>query len=83
MLKEGFDIYKLHVIKNSLDYDKQLELRQNLKPSNIYRDHFQNDSPTIVFIGRLTSVKKLDQILQAVYLLRQKGQDYNIVFVLY
>lgn len=81
MLKEGFDIHKLHVIKNSLDYDKQLELRQNLKPSNIYRDHFQNDSPTIVFIGRLTSVKKLDQIIQAVSLLRQKGQDYNIVFV--
>lgn len=81
MIKEGFDSSKLHVIKNSLDYDKQLALRDTLKTSSIYRDYFNNDNPTIVFIGRLTPVKKLGQIIQAVYLLKQKGQDYNITFV--
>ena len=32
MLKEGFDAKRLHVIKNSLDYDKQMELRKSIVP---------------------------------------------------
>ena len=81
MIKEGFDASKLHVIKNSLDYDKQLELRNNIVASNVYKEHFKNDNPTIIFIGRLTPVKKLDQIVGAVGILKQKGENYNIVFV--
>ena len=81
MIKEGFDPKKLFVIKNSLDYDKQLELRRSIAPSNIYRDHFGNDNPTIIFIGRLTPVKKLDLLVKAVGLLKAKGENYNIVFV--
>ena len=81
MIKEGFEINKLHVIKNSLDYDKQLELRNNIYPSDVYKRHFKNDYPTIIFIGRLTQVKKLDQIVKAVGLLQQRGEHYNIVFV--
>ena len=81
MLKEGFDGCKLHVIKNSLDYDKQLEIRNNLKSSSVYRDYFRNDNPTIIFIGRLTRVKKLDQIIDAIHLLKKNGQLYNLVFV--
>ena len=71
----------MHVIKNSLDYDKQLELRNNIYPSDLYKRHFKNDYPTIIFIGRLTQVKKLDQIVKAVGLLQQRGEHYNIVFV--
>lgn len=81
MLKEGFDGKKLHVIKNSLDYDKQLELRKETKPSTIYKEHFGNDKPTIVFIGRLTAVKKLDLLIKAIGKLRKKGEEYNIAFV--
>lgn len=81
MLKEGFDEKKLYVIKNSLDYDKQLELRKEMQPSMIYKEHFGNDKPTIVFIGRLTAVKKLDLLIKAVALLRQRGEEYNVTFV--
>lgn len=81
MLKEGFDAKKLYVIKNSLDYDKQLELRKEMQPSTIYNEHFGNDYPTIVFIGRLTAVKKLDLLIKAVGLLRKKGEEYNIAFI--
>lgn len=81
MIKEGFIPNKLHVIKNSLDYDKQLILRNSINSSNIYKDHFKNDSPTIIFIGRLTPVKKLDQIIKAISILKQKGENYNLVFV--
>lgn len=41
MIKEGFDASKLHVIKNSLDYDKQLEIRNNIVASNVYKEHFK------------------------------------------
>lgn len=81
MIKEGFDVNKLHVIKNSLDYDKQLELRNSIVPSKVYQAHFNNDYPTIIFIGRLTHVKKLDQIIEAVKILKNKGENYNITFV--
>lgn len=81
MLKEGFDAKKLHVIKNSLDYDKQLELRNSMSPSDIYHDHFNNNNPTIVFIGRLTPVKKLDLLVKAVGLLKAKGENYNIALI--
>lgn len=81
MIKEGFDANKLHVIKNSLDYDKQLELRNGIVKSEIYKEHFNNDNPTIIFIGRLTPVKKLDQLVRAIGILKQKGEDYNIIFV--
>lgn len=48
MIKEGFDASKLHVIKNSLDYDKQLEIRNNIVASNVYKEHFKNNNPTII-----------------------------------
>lgn len=81
MLKEGFDAKKLHVIKNSLDYDKQMVLRKSMSPSAIYHDHFKNNNPTIVFIGRLTPVKKLDLLVNAVGLLKTKGENYNITLI--
>lgn len=81
MLKEGFDAKRLHVIKNSLDYDKQMELRKSIVPSDIYRKHFNNNNHTIVFIGRLTPVKKLDLLVKAIGKLKANGENYNIVFV--
>lgn len=81
MLKEGFDPSRLYVIKNSLDYDSQLELRRNIVPSDIYKRYFDNNNPTLIFIGRLKSVKKLDQLINAVAVLKQKGEYYNVVFV--
>lgn len=81
MIKEGFNEKKLYVIKNSLDYDKQLKLRNTNTLSNIYKIHFKNNFPTIIFIGRLTPVKKLDLIIKAVNILKHKGENYNIVFI--
>lgn len=81
MIEEGFKADKLHVIKNSLDYNKQLILRNGSLLSDIYTNHFKNDYPTIIFIGRLTQEKKLEQLIRAVSILKQKKEYYNIVFV--
>jgi glycosyltransferase involved in cell wall biosynthesis len=81
MLKEGFKEDELHVIYNSLDYNKQLEVRNNLKESNIYTNHFKNEYKTLLFIGRLTPVKKLHQILEVVSNLKKKNKYVNVVFL--
>lgn len=72
---------KLHVIHNSLDYSNQLVIRNKLKPSDIYVRHFGNENPVLLFIGRLTAVKRLDMILSAKHILQENGIDTNLVLI--
>jgi len=81
MQKEGIPIWKLHVVFNSLDHSKQLEIRKTLKKSNIIFDYFNNTNPTLVFIGRITAVKKLDLLFLAIDRLRSKGKYYNLILI--
>lgn len=81
LIEQGIPAERLFAIHNSLDYDTHKALRKKIQPSSIYKDHFQNDLPTIVFIGRLTKVKKLDMVIDALVILRDKGEKYNLVFV--
>lgn len=81
LVENGFDESKIFPIHNSLDYDSQLKIREDLAPSAIYENHFENTNPVVIFIGRLTPVKKLDMLINAVGLLKQKGKLYNVVFV--
>lgn len=81
MINEGFDPNKLYVIHNSLDYDTQLSVREQLKPRFIYKDHFGNDNKNIVFIGRLTKVKRFDLLLEAVSILKERGEKVNVTFI--
>lgn len=81
MIREGFDPNKIWVIHNSLDYDKQLEIRKIIRPSAIYTEHFDNNNYNLLFIGRLTAVKRLDLIIESLALLNMKGQKYNMTFV--
>lgn len=81
LIKEGVPAEKIFPIHNSLDYDKQLELRKSISASSIYQEHFGNANPVIVFIGRLTKVKQLDMVVDALANLKQRGEEYNLVFV--
>lgn len=81
MIKEGFNPDKLYVIHNSLAFDEQVALRKELMPTRIYQEHFGNDNPNLMFVGRLTRIKKLDQVLRAMALLKGKGQNYNMTFI--
>ena len=81
MIKEGFSPEKLYTIHNSLAYDEQIALRNQLSPEPVYEEHFGNDYPNLFFVGRLTRIKKLDQALRAMVLLKNKGQNYNMTFI--
>lgn len=77
----GFKAEKLYAIHNSLDYDTQLKLRNDILSSSIFADHFRNESPSVIFIGRLNPVKKLEMLIQAIADLKAKGENYNLVLV--
>lgn len=81
LVEHGIAEDKLYVIHNSLDYDRQLALRHKIKPGNIYREHFRNDWPVLLFIGRLTEVKRLDLLIEAVARLSDRGEHYNVALV--
>lgn len=81
MIKEGFRAEKLTVIHNSLAYDTQITLRNSLQNKFSFCKHFGNDYPVIVFIGRLTDVKKLNQILLAQSICEKKGRPINVTFI--
>lgn len=80
MLHEGFSDKKLSVIYNSLDYQKQLFIRQKLVKGDIFDNYFTNKGKVVIFIGRLTKEKKLWMLLQLVYELN-KTQSVNAVIV--
>lgn len=81
MIKEGFNPSKLFVVHNSLAYDQQLKIRKRLAPSNIYKNYFNNDDPNLIFIGRLTPVKKLDMILYAINILKMRNVNCNMTYI--
>ncbi|MCM1140441.1 MAG: glycosyltransferase [Muribaculum sp.] len=80
-IEQGNNSNKIWAIHNSLDHDKHIELRQSIGSSDIFKKHFGNDYPNIVFIGRLTAVKRLDLILKAVENLKNNGEIYNLTVI--
>lgn len=81
MIKEGFKEDKLYPIHNSLAYDQQKAIRKELKPTNVYQEHFGNVNPNLFFVGRLTPVKQLGQILDAMEICKKRGQYYNLTYI--
>lgn len=81
MIDRGTPANKLHTIYNSLNYNAQIDIRKSLKPSHVYVDHFGNNYKNLIFIGRITTVKRLDLLIKAVGLLRTRGEKFNLTFV--
>lgn len=81
MIQKGFSSKKMYPVYNSLDYDKQIPIRESLGPSSVYTDHFQNTLPVLIYIGRVQKIKKIDLILVAMIILKQKGIHCNLAII--
>lgn len=81
MVKKGFDADKIHVIYNSLAYSKQLQTRKNLTRNDVFKNHFKNDFYNLIFVGRLTVVKQLNLILEAMVRLKEKTKPFNLTLI--
>jgi len=81
MIKKGFDKNKMICIYNSLDYDKQIEIRKNLTKTNVYSEYFKNNLPVLIYIGRIQKVKKITLILDSMQHLKKNGTLCNLIIV--
>ena len=84
MIKTGFDANKIFVIYNSLDYEVQKEYFENYQKNNIKKSlpFFKNSKlKTVLFLGRLTSVKKIDLLIKSLYRLNSKRINFNLLIV--
>ena len=84
MVNAGFDESKIFIIYNSLDYDLQKDYFKNYQKKNIKREltFFVNKKlKTIIFLGRLTSVKKIDLLIKSLKKLNSKIIKFNLLII--
>lgn len=84
--REGIVSSKIKVVHNSLDHDRFLSLRQSLSASLVRMSDsyygFKNAAlPTLIYIGRLSLIKKIGMLVHAVAALKASGNEVNAVIV--
>jgi glycosyltransferase involved in cell wall biosynthesis len=84
-IEEGFDPRRLHVVYNSLDHDTHTKLRAPLDitaAKQIRREWFGNEQlPIVVCCSRLTTVRRLDLLVDAAALLRRRGTPVGVLLI--
>lgn len=83
-IENGFEPEKIHIIFNSLDYDEQKKARIRLANYTKQKNYsfFSNpDLPTLIFVGRLTEIKKLHLLLEAKNKLDKQNFETNLLLV--
>jgi glycosyltransferase involved in cell wall biosynthesis len=84
-LANGFSASRLHVIYNSLDYDKQRELRAKLRNEDRTAtkcDLFERpDLPMVICSARLIPACQFNLLLAAQAKLRDEGHPINVLLV--
>ena len=84
MIKAGFESSKIFIIYNSLDYELQKKYFEDYQKNNIKKEFtfFKNSKlKTIIFLGRLTSVKKIDLLIKSVNKLNSKIVKFNLLII--
>jgi len=81
MAAEGIPSHKMYCIANSMDSDKEKLLRDTLHSTNIYKNHFNNNAPTIIYCGRIQKWKRLEMLVDCIKQLNQEGIPVNCVMV--
>lgn len=80
-ISQGFPERRISVIYNSLDFDRHVSIREMLGHSDLYREMFGNEDPVLLFIGRLTKVKRLDLLIGSMSILADRGEHYNLILI--
>ncbi|MBK7132480.1 MAG: glycosyltransferase [Bacteroidales bacterium] len=86
MIESGFNPNKVHTVYNSLDFNyhkKLFDERNESELGEIKKKLFKSRSnlPIVLFIGRLTSEKKISYLLDSISLCKHRGNDFNCLIV--
>lgn len=68
-------------VYNSLDTDKELCLRNKLSKSDVCKKLFIENYPIVIFVGRITSVKRLDLVIESMRILNERKHPINFLLV--
>jgi glycosyltransferase involved in cell wall biosynthesis len=84
--KEGINCKKLFLINNSLNYDVHVLIRNSINSNelNLLKKKLFSDNdqlPILVFIGRLTKEKRIDQLIESIDLLHKTGHKVNCLVI--
>lgn len=79
MIAEGFKPSEIDIIYNSIETIKF----ENSKYDKKFKyDFFSNNNlPSLVFVGRLTRVKKIDFLIEAVLILNKEKPSFNLLII--
>ena len=84
-IENGFDPDRLHVVYNSLDAERQREIRESITPDDrrITRAEFFSDPnrPMVICTSRLTAKRRLDLLLDAMEILASQGHPLNLLLI--
>ena len=83
MIKNGICPKSIFVIYNSLDYNNQLLLFNDLEKGKIKKNwnFFKNNLPTIFFIGRLLPEKKIELLINSMEKLNLSKNKFNLLII--
>jgi glycosyltransferase involved in cell wall biosynthesis len=84
MIQHGIKDKDIHVVYNSLDYYTQKDLRKKVLSVNLIKKEKLFETlmlPTLVFIGRLTPVKRIDVLIRAFINLNKKSIPLNLLII--
>lgn len=83
LVAEGFDENKIKVIFNSLDYDTHKKLREDKAVTTKSQTDFFKDNtlPYLIFVGRITGVKKIDMLVKAIKIINDTNIKVNLLVV--
>lgn len=84
-IEQGFDPARVHVVSNSLDVEAQRKALAAIpagRPAEVRRELFGEDrTPVLCCTTRLTRLRRLDMLLDAVARLRDQGRTVNVAII--
>lgn len=81
MQRIGFKEENLHVVNNSLSYSYQKEFRGIVEDGKAFTFFEDSSLPLLVFIGRLSPIKRLDILLESIHLLKNHNFVCNLLII--
>jgi glycosyltransferase involved in cell wall biosynthesis len=83
--EEGFDSSRVHVIGNSLDFDAQSRVYGTITDDGrrAARERLfgRSDVPVVACVSRLIQIRRLDQLLEAMAILRDRGIRAHVLLI--
>jgi glycosyltransferase involved in cell wall biosynthesis len=86
LITEGFNSDKIFTVYNSLNYYEHSKIYKNRNLNELKKikeQLFPNRSqfPVLLFIGRLTKVKKINLLIDSIEILKKNGKEFNCILI--